>query len=169
MEATVKCDRRKFLKASGAAIAGTCLGSLCSHSCSPFSSVSGTAQVPMGSYRIVAGRVVLDLKKTSDLTAIGGSVKLEFNHPENGMPIKIVLIHPESVSYLAFANECTHKRKELEYDHATRKMQCVSGHSEFDLNGRVLEGNAEAPLKSYPIEQEGNTLIVRIDASAFKS
>jgi Rieske Fe-S protein len=44
-------------------------------------------------------------------------------------------------------------------------MLCVSGHSEFDLGGKALEGNADAPLKSYPTELEGNTLIVRIDAS----
>lgn len=63
--------------------------------------------------------------------------------------------------------KCAHKREELECDHATRRMRRVSGHSEFDLNGQVWEGNADAPLKSYPIEQEGNTLIVRIDAFAF--
>jgi Rieske Fe-S protein len=132
------------------------------HSCSPFSSISNTAQVPVGSFRLEAGKLVLDLKKTSDLTTVGGSVKLEFSHPDDGTLTKIVLVHPESISYLAFANKCTHKGKELEYDHETRMLHCVSGHSEFDLSGRVLKGNAESSLKCFPTELEEDTLVVGI-------
>ena len=158
----MKYKRREFLKSGGAALACTCLGSLCLHSCSAFSSVSSTAQVPMGSFKLESGQVVLDLKKTSNLTILGGSAKLEFNHPDVGMPTKIVLVHPENTSYLAFSNSCTHKGKELEYDHEAKKLHCVSGHSEFDLSGKVLEGNADRPLTVYPVELDGNILIVRI-------
>lgn len=158
----MKYNRREFIKKGGAALACTSLGSLCLHSCSPFGSISNTAQVPAGSYWLEAGHVVLDLKKTSDLTIVGGSVKLEFIHPDDGTPAKIILVHPENSSYLAFSNSCSHKGKELEYDHETKKLHCVSGHSGFDLSGKVLKGNAERPLKDYPIELEGDILIVRI-------
>lgn len=158
----MKCNRREFLKTGGTALACTCLGGLCLHSCSPFSSVSNTTQVPASSFRLEAGQVVLDLQKTPDLTAIGGSVKLEFSHPDDGASTKIILVHTGRVTYLAFGNTCTHKGKELEYDHAERKLQCVSGHSEFDLSGIALGGNAENPLKSHQTELKGDTLFVKI-------
>lgn len=156
------CGRREFLKASGAAIASACLGGLCLHGCSPFGSVSSTALIPVGDYILEAGQVTIDLGNTPELTAKGGSVKLEFDHPEEGTPTKILLIHPEDRYYVAFANSCTHKRKELEYDHAEKELRCVSGHSAFDIKGSVLKGNAESPLKGYPTELEENTLIVKI-------
>jgi Rieske Fe-S protein len=162
MEVTMKCGRREFIKTGSAVLACTYLSSLCLRSCSPLSNISNTAQVPVESYRLEAGQVVLDLKKTSDLTIIGGSVKLEFNHPDVGTPTKIVLVHPENTSYLAFSNSCTHKGRELEYDHEAKKLHCMSGHSEFDLSGKVLEGNADRPLKDYPVELDGDTLIVKI-------
>jgi Rieske Fe-S protein len=158
----MRYKRREFLKAGGAAIACTCLGGLCLNSCSPFSSISNTAIAPSDSFRIENGQIVLDLEKTADLTEIGGSAKMEFLHPGDGTPSKIILVHPEDASYLAFANNCTHKGKELEYNHSSKKLKCVSGHSEFDMNGNVLKGNAEKSLKCYATERDGDTLIVRI-------
>jgi Rieske Fe-S protein len=93
------------------------------------------------------------------LSAIGGSVKLEFEHPEKGTLIKIILVHPES--YLAFANSCTHRGKELEYDHSAKIFRCVSRHSKFDLKGNVLEGKADRSLKKYNTILEGT--ILRLD------
>ncbi len=158
----MKYDRREFFKRSGAAFACTCLGSLCMHSCSPFSSISETALAQSESYRIEAGRVVLDLEKTPDLRSAGGSVKLEFNHPDMGALTKIILVHPQNTSYLAFSNVCTHRGKELEYDHPHKQLECVSGHSKFDLNGRVLKGNADAPLTTFPTQLKENLLYVTI-------
>lgn len=158
----MKYNRREFLRTGGAAIACTCLGGLCLSSCSPFSSVSNTAIAPKDSYRVEEGQIAIDLKKTAELAAIGGSTKLEFIHPIEGVIKKIILVHPGGTSYLAFANECTHNGKELEYDHSARMLKCVSRHSEFDLNGNVLKGNAKKSLMGYATEQEGNTLFVKI-------
>ncbi len=158
----MKCNRREFLRTGGAAIACTCLGGICLSSCSPFSSVSNTAIAPKDSYRVEKGQIAVDLKKTAELAAIGGSTKLEFLHPIVGTLTKIILIHPEETSYLAFANECSHKGKELEYDHSARMLRCVSRHSEFDLSGNVLNGNAEKSLKCYATEKDGSWLFVKI-------
>jgi nitrite reductase/ring-hydroxylating ferredoxin subunit len=158
----MKCNRREFLRTGGSAIACTCLGGLCLSSCSPFSSVSNTPVAPGESYQIEEGRIVLDLDKAPGLAAIGGSVKLEFLHPAEGVPTKIILIHPEDSAYLAFANECSHKGKELEYDHSARRLRCASRHSEFDLNGNVLNGNAEKSLMGFPIERDWDTIIIKI-------
>jgi len=158
----MKVNRRDFIKTSGAAIACTYLGSLCMHSCSPFSSFSNTAVAPGESYRIEAGQILLNLEQTPALTAPGGSVKLEFDHPDSGTRTKILILHPEDTSYLALANVCTHKGKELEYVHPDKQIECVSGHSKFDLNGRVLKGNAESPLTTYKTKLEGNLLYVII-------
>jgi len=158
----MKYNRREFLRTGGAAVACTCLGGLCLSSCSPFSSISNTAAAPEDSYRIEEGQIVIDLKKAVELTAIGGSAKLEFIHPIEGVPKKIILVHPGDTSYLAFANECSHKGKELEYDHSAKRLKCVSRHSEFDMNGNVLKGNAEKNLKRYATEREGSKLFVKI-------
>lgn len=158
----MKYNRREFLRKGSAAVACTCLGGLYLSSCSPFSSVSNTAIAPKDSFRIEEGQIVIDLQKAATLAAIGGSAKLEFVHPVEGVPKKIILVHPGDTSYLAFANECTHNGKELEYDHSTKILRCVSRHSEFDMRGNVLKGNAEKSLKGYAIEQDGNTLIVKI-------
>lgn len=161
-EMAMMYNRREFLKSGGAAFAGTCIGGLCLQSCSPFGNVSRTASAPAESYTIESGRIKIDLEKVPDLTANGGSIKLKFNHPDHGTLTKIILIHPENSSFLAFANTCTHKGKELEYDHPARRIHCVSGHSEFNLNGKVLDGNAEKPLKGYPIKIVGNILYIEI-------
>ena len=110
----MKCNRREFLRTGGAAIACTCLGGLCLSSCSPFSSASNTPAAPGESYQIEEGRIVLDLDKAPGLASIGGSVKLEFLHPAEGVTTKIILIHRGDSAYLAFANRCTHNGKELE-------------------------------------------------------
>ena len=158
----MKYDRREFLRKGGAAIACTCLGSLCLSSCSPFSSVSNTAVAPEDSFRVEDGQIVLDLGKMAALSTDGGSVKLGFPHPIEGVHTKIILIHPEDTTYLTFANECSHKGRELEYDHSARMLRCVSRHSEFDLSGSVLRGNAEKSLMQYKTDLDGNRLIVKI-------
>ncbi len=158
----MKYNRREFLRKGGTAIACSCLGGLCLSSCSPFSSVSNTAVAPEDSFWVEDGQIVLDLGKMAALSTEGGSVKLEFAHPLEGVHTKIILIHPEDTTYLTFANECSHKSRELEYDHPARILRCVSRHSEFDLNGSVLSGNAEKNLKRYATEMDGNRLFVRI-------
>ncbi len=158
----MKYRRREFLRTGGVAIACTCLSGLCFNRCSPFSSVSSTYLVPSEDYWIEQGQIVLDLKKTANLSSIGGAVKLEFDHPGDGTPAKIILIHADEANYLAFANRCTHNGKELDYDHSAKKLKCVSRHSEFDMNGKVLKGNAENPLKNYATDRDGDTLIIKI-------
>lgn len=156
-------NRREFLKTSGATIACTCLGSLCVQGCtSPFSSTSDTPTATTWSYRIEAEQIVLDLEKTPELRAPGDSVKLEFKHSDMRRSAKILIVHPEDTSYLAFSNFCTHRGKEIEYHHPDKRLACVSGHSTFDLKGRVVEGKADDPLSTCQVGRVKNLLFVTI-------
>ena len=156
----MKCSRREFLKVSGVSLSSACLGGICLSGCSLSGGLSKTPFAPLGSYTAEANRLVVDLEKAPELKRVGGSVKLSVDNPVKGTQEKIILVHPEDLTYKAFSNTCTHRGKELEYVHAKKRLECVSGHSEFDLEGRVLDGNAEAPLTVYPTELDGNTLTI---------
>ncbi|NIM91490.1 MAG: Rieske 2Fe-2S domain-containing protein [Candidatus Aminicenantes bacterium] len=158
----MKYSRREFLKVSGTTIACTCLGGVCLSGCSAFSGVSSTPLAPSGSYRKELGRLVVELEKIEELKRVGGSVKLSIHNPEKGEDIKIILIHPENKTYLAFSDRCTHRGKELEFVHPEKKLRCASRHSEYDLSGQVLKGNAEEPVPVYATELDGSKLIVNL-------
>ena len=153
-------NRREFLRLGGATLTGACLNGICLSGCGLGGGFSKTPFAPDGSFNTEGNSLVIDLARIPELNKIGGSVQLSVKHSDSETEIKLIIFYPEGSVYKAFANVCTHRGKELEYVHHKDLLQCASGHSEFDLTGRVLEGNASKPLSSYLTNLDGNTLFV---------
>jgi Rieske Fe-S protein len=131
-------SRREFVKLTGATV-------LCACACVGFSGCSiGVSNVPLapkGSYRREANRIIVSLTAVEELHVVGGAVRLALGDG-HGSEVKVLVVHSGENEYLAFSNRCTHRGKELNYLKERRKLECISGKSQFDLEGNMVLGPA---------------------------
>ncbi|KPK85631.1 MAG: hypothetical protein AMS27_06715 [Bacteroides sp. SM23_62_1] len=126
-----------------------------------FSGVSKTPVAPEGSVHYSENQVTLDLKLITDLNEPGGSVKFEIT--QYGEIVKILVINSEEDGFQAYENKCTHGEREIEYRSEDKILRCVSfGHSKYDLDGRVTEGPAPAPIKKFFVNHQDDNLIISL-------
>jgi cytochrome b6-f complex iron-sulfur subunit len=156
----MKLNRREFITIGTAAAACTCAGTGF-NGCKMISGTSDTPEAPEKSYKYENHNIIIDLKRVSALKKTGSSIKLAV---ENGSEKwKLLVICLGKNKYRAFENRCTHGKREIEYDHGKKQLQCVSfGHSKFDLDGKVAEGPAEKPVIVYPSVLEGDQLVIAV-------
>lgn len=64
--------------------------------------------------------------------------------------------------YEALLLECTHQKNQLMVTGKT--FFCTLHGSRFDMNGSVLKGPAERPLKKYTTSQSGDQLVIQINS-----
>lgn len=114
---------------------------------------------PEGSYRLDGERIILSLPMVGSLTASGSAVRLVLEVGE-GIPERLIVIRSGDGIYHALVDHCTHNDKELYYMHEGEMLRCHSGKSYFDIQGNVMEGPAEVPLRVFPIRQEADQLII---------
>lgn len=98
--------------------------------------------------------LIIDLlaSQNSALTSSGGSL----------IRNDIIIINTGG-GFVALSSICTHTGCTVTYNSASGELPCPCHGSLFSINGSVLQGPAEAPLKRYSIEQQGD--ILRIDLS----
>lgn len=150
-------SRREFMKLTGVTALCACAGVGIS-GCS--AGVSNAPLAPEDSYRREADRVIISLTAADELNAVGGAVRLALGDGD-GSEVKILVVHSGDDAYQAFANQCTHRGKELNYLHE-KKLQCLSRKSQFDLEGNVIKGPAESALLVYPSRREGDELVIEV-------
>jgi nitrite reductase/ring-hydroxylating ferredoxin subunit len=153
--------RREFMQLAGATVLCACAGTAGISGCSHSTGVSNVPLAPEGSYRRDGGQVVVALGATDALDPVGGAVRLALDDGDDA-EVKIIVVHSEHTVYQAFANECSHNGKELDYLHAGEMLQCCSGKAQFDLDGNVFRGPAERALRVYPARREGDELIIEV-------
>jgi nitrite reductase/ring-hydroxylating ferredoxin subunit len=158
----MRINRRTFLTAAGGTLACTCLG----FEVGGCSMITGTSEVrvaPNRSYRLQAGNLVMTLSKIDALDKPGGAVKLAVSVNPAADPVKILVVRPDEATFIVFQDRCTHGKRELNYRHEAKLLECSSfGHSKFDLRGKVLEGPAKGPLRLYAYEKHGDELFVKV-------
>jgi Rieske Fe-S protein len=64
----------------------------------------------------------------------------------------------ESERFVALLTRCTHRGCQVDPQGA--RLVCPCHGSEYDLDGAVLEGPAERPLRAYPAVREGDLVVV---------
>lgn len=101
----------------------------------------------------------MTLPEVDDLREEAGAVKFTL-HDQDGSELKVVVVHSEDETYRAFANRCAHRGKELDYLHEDKKLQCLSGKAQFDLEGSVIRGPAGNALLRYRVRREGKELLI---------
>jgi nitrite reductase/ring-hydroxylating ferredoxin subunit len=153
-------SRREFIKLTGATALCTCAGAGIS-ACSNSAAVSSIPLAPEGSYRREGDRVVVSLTAAELLNRVRDAVRLTIDGGgDEGL--KIVIVHLDGGAFRAFADWCTHGRKELDYLLEDRKLLCRSGKSHFDLEGNVIKGPAASALLAYPARRDGDRLVLEV-------
>jgi len=104
--------------------------------------------------------MIVSLTAAGPLDAVGGAVRLAIGGDDE--EAKIVVVHAVQDVFRAFAGQCTHNGKDLDYLHEDGILQCRSGKAQFDLDGDVLRGPAQRVLRVYPARREGNQLVIEI-------
>jgi len=77
-----------------------------------------------------------------------------------GLANKLMVVKRTDGTYTALELLCPHKRGPLK--EVKGQLECDWHHSRFDLEGKVLNGPAKADLKTYPVEEDGKMLRVRV-------
>ena len=155
-------NRRSFFSAAGGGFAWACAGSIAG-GCSMVTGTSDVKLAPGESYALEEGRLVLTLARVSALDKPGGAIKLVVAARPGADPVKVLVVRPDEETLIAFEDRCTHGKRELNYRHQERRLECSSfGHSRFDLRGKVLKGPAGAPLAVFPSAVRDGKLVIEV-------
>jgi cytochrome b6-f complex iron-sulfur subunit len=91
----------------------------------------------------------LTLNQNSSLLSSGGFI----------VKNDIIVINTGS-AYIALSSVCTHSGCTVSYNASNGDIPCGCHGSLFSISGSVLQGPADAPLKKYSVEQEGDILAI---------
>ncbi|MGH2575630.1 MAG: ubiquinol-cytochrome c reductase iron-sulfur subunit [Ignavibacteria bacterium] len=138
----MKLTRIEFLKTLGLITGGVVTLPLSAN----IISCAASKQIQIESVRAINGRVDFNISKNKALSRAGDYTFLEIE----GSNIKIYLIRKSSNSFLALDTRCTHLGCEIIKRETF--FECPCHGSEFDLDGKVLQGPASVSLKSYRTE-----------------
>jgi len=154
-------SRRKFLfnTISTITIAGVS-GSLASilQSCAAnptglnsYSGITKTAASP------VDNKIELTIDSENPLNLTGGILLLVYNNGDNG----ILLQRISATEIKAITAVCTHEGCIIDlFSTEENNLGCPCHGSKFNLNGGVVQGPADAPLKTFSTTFENNLLTI---------
>ncbi|MGZ3884951.1 MAG: QcrA and Rieske domain-containing protein [Bacteroidia bacterium] len=138
-------DRRKFLKAT-CALCAVGIGSqvVLLESCKKNTTSNSSPQGPTVNFS-------LDLTQSSNasLNTAGGSVA------SNG-----VVVANTGSGYVAVAQSCTHAGCSVGYNKSGNNFVCPCHNGVYDTGGKVVSGPPPAPLKSYNVTKNANSLTI---------
>lgn len=106
------------------------------------------------------GQLIIDLQKAAELKTAGGALRVE----GSSLPLRVLVVKGEDGEYRAYRNRCTHiGHRRLDPVPGTNTVQCCSiNHSTFDCRGKKIDGPAPRPVKSFPVVEEQEKLIITI-------
>lgn len=137
----MRWNRRKFVKATSAiAGAGSC-GLISLVGCTPLKYVSG---------EVKENALVIDKAQWEDS---------EFVLVKNPALPAPIFVKNSPQGYVALLLECTHKKCEVRPN--SRSLKCPCHGSEFDHQGKVVNGPAEKNLKSFRTWDDENAIYIQ--------
>ncbi len=128
-----------------------------------FKAVLGICETPpldSGLWTTDGNRVTIKLAEATALAPVGAAARLE----GAGLTDRVLIVHADADKYIAIKNRCTHMAgRRLDPVEGKAELRCCSvGHSVFDHEGTRLSGPAQDPLTIFPVEQQGEELIVTL-------
>jgi cytochrome b6-f complex iron-sulfur subunit len=101
-------------------------------------------------------KALIDLEKASALKG-DSAVYLE----GKGLAKPILVIHTGD-DYRAYTNRCKHALgRKIDLVPGENKLRCCSlGHSEYDLNGKVIKGPAKESINMYEVSKQDGLLVI---------
>ncbi|MBI4905554.1 MAG: ubiquinol-cytochrome c reductase iron-sulfur subunit [Acidobacteria bacterium] len=70
------------------------------------------------------------------------------------------VVKKSDTEVVAFAPQCTHLGCAYRFDERKKQFNCPCHTSNFDLDGKVIDGPAPRPLDRYLVKIEGNKLLL---------
>ncbi|HKI77655.1 MAG TPA: Rieske (2Fe-2S) protein [Ignavibacteriaceae bacterium] len=108
-----------------------------------------------GSYS--GGNVTVNIDSSSPLAKTGSAAVVTFQGNS------ILIDHPSANVFNALSSICTHQSCQITgYDSGSNEFICPCHGSMFDVNGKVTQGPANAPLTKYQTQISGSQLIVKV-------
>jgi Rieske Fe-S protein len=120
------------------------------------SDASQTQTLEEDQYFLEQEMLVVSLDRVPELSEIGGSV----NITSEDLSHSVIIARLDENKYIVASKHCTHKGKELKYDHKDVLFKCSGGKGKFNIDGSVAGGPPEKPLKIYPYIIEDSKLII---------
>jgi Rieske Fe-S protein len=148
-----------MIRVSALLAGGMCSCRSTGDSSAPGSTCCDTPDLEPQSLTVGEDRLVIDLQKAHSLRDVGHAAWIT----HEGKSLKLIIVHAGEKEYVVLSRLCTHGGQTVSYNRRRRLLQCNNfNHSHFGLDGQVVKGPAETPLKSYPVTRTGDTLIVVI-------
>jgi Rieske Fe-S protein len=147
-----------MIQASALLIGGAC-GCRSTGESALRSTCCNTPDLEPESLMIDEGRLTIDLKQARCLAEVGNAAWIT----DESRGLKLILVRAARDEYCVLSRLCTHGAQTVSYNRERRLLQCNNfNHSNFGLDGSVVKGPAETPLRTYPVERVGDTLVVAI-------
>jgi Rieske Fe-S protein len=103
------------------------------------------------------GKILITPSNYVELGEIGGAIELDIS----SLSERIILVRMGESSYAALSPTCTHLgctvRKEPSF------FRCPCHGSTYTLEGAVVRGPAEKPLRRYNVEMNNQQIIIRVE------
>ena len=138
-----KINRRDFIKRSTGVIGAASMVSAASHiGCVP--STAPAVRAELSENKIAFNTAI------SELSKIGDGVKLE----NDALEYPILLIKKSDSAFVAVSTECMHLGCQVRMQRTVLRCPCHG--SAYNLDGDVLNGPTEHPLRRYNIRMKDN-------------
>jgi nitrite reductase/ring-hydroxylating ferredoxin subunit len=122
-----------------------------------------TPTAPSESVSFEGATLVLDLRRTLDLRAVGSACAVV----DAGRKVNIIVARPDARRYVAIDRSCTHGGAQCAYVHRRRRLRCTSlNHAEYELDGTLLHGRTHGNLRAYSVRLDGARLRIALEEKA---
>lgn len=105
---------------------------------------------------LYAKKVGLSLAKVEALQSVGGSTTLKVKEH------KILFVRDSETSIKGINPNCTHKKCTVKFTSKDGQLHCPCHKSAFSLEGAVLGGPAPKPLATFPVQLNGDQIVVTL-------
>ena len=156
-------NRRDFIKTTTLATGALSLSG-CEFSKQLIGICETTVPKDPESWTLSNNKIEIDLDRVPELSQAGSAIRLE----DDGLPVRVLVVHGVDNTYHAFKNRCTHYSSGRRMDPVPGKplIRCCSiGQATFDYDGKVISGPAEKELTIYPVDINENKLVVSLGTS----
>jgi Rieske Fe-S protein len=105
------------------------------------------------------GRIAIPLAKLPQLQQLRGGVLLKIR----GQAVLLIRTAEDRVS--ALEPECTHKKCQVLYEREWGEIRCDCHGSKYNLQGVVLNPPATRNLRTFPVEMQGDRILLDLKAA----
>ena len=141
-----ECSRRALLQALGIGAVGTFVLAGCQQGTSLSTATSMSC----------SGNVCIDLTDATnaELTQTNGAMIVDIGGDS------VAVIRTSDTRVIALSDICTHESCEMNYNASAQQMDCPCHGSVFALDGSVVRGPAQRPVKVYQATLANNMITI---------